>query len=143
LLPESYLRCVRRFRRAPKHCPGCAETKVLAFYDDQQRPSCARCTGHEPIYGCDDCGTEENPFGRRCGTCELHRRLADLLADTTGDVHPKLRPVFDTLMAAPRPQSVLYWLTRSSSRLTCYAQWPAARWTSATPHSTIWRPTGP
>lgn len=97
-------------------CPGCGETKVLAFYDDQRRPSCAHCTGQAAIYGCDDCGREDNPFGRRCGPCELHRRLTDLLADTTGNVHPRLRPVFDTLMAAPRPQSVLYWLTRASSR---------------------------
>ncbi|MGI8762303.1 MAG: hypothetical protein ACR2LF_13605 [Jatrophihabitantaceae bacterium] len=105
-----------RFRRAPKPCPGCGETRVLAFYDDQLRPSCARCAGHESVYGCEDCGREDNPFGRRCGTCELRRRLADLLADTTGGIHPQLRPVFDALMAAPRPQSVLYWLTRSSSR---------------------------
>lgn len=89
---------------------------MLAFFDGQQQPSCARCTGHEPVYGCDDCGREDNPFGRRCGPCELRRRLTDLLADTSGDVHPRLRPVFDTLMAAPRPQSVLYWLTRASSR---------------------------
>lgn len=89
---------------------------MLAFYDAQRRPSCARCTGHEPIYGCKDCGREDNPFGRRCGPCELRRRLTDLLADRTGDVHPRLRPVFDAFMAAPRPQSVLYWLTRSSSR---------------------------
>ena len=89
---------------------------MLAFYDDQRRPSCAHCTGHEPVYACDDCGREDNPFGRRCGSCELHHRLSDLLADTTGDVHPRLRSVFDALMAAPRPQSVLYWLTRASSR---------------------------
>jgi hypothetical protein len=105
-----------RFRRAPGRCPGCTEIKVLAFHDTKRQPSCAACTGNDPVYACIDCGREDNPFGRRCGPCEVHLRLAALLADPTGKVHPQLQPVFDSLLAAPRPQSTLYWLTRASSR---------------------------
>jgi hypothetical protein len=89
---------------------------VLAFYDTRRRPSCASCTGHDPVYACVECGREDSPFGRKCGPCALRERLAELLADPSGNIHLKLRPVFDALMAAPRPQSVHYWLTRSSSR---------------------------
>jgi hypothetical protein len=31
-----------------------------------------------------------------------------------GGIHPQLQPVFDTLLAGPRPQTTLYWTTRSS-----------------------------
>ncbi len=43
----------------------------------------------------------------------LSERLRALLADRTGGIHPDLQPVYDALMAGPRPQSALYWLTRS------------------------------
>lgn len=90
--------------------------KVLAFYDRQRRAACATCTGNDPIYGCVTCGREDNSFGRHCAPCTVQQRLTDLLANQQGQVHPPLQPVFDALAAAPRPQSVLYWLTRASSR---------------------------
>ena len=105
-----------RFRRAPGPCPGCGQIKVLAFHDAQRQPACAACTRNDPVYACIDCGREDNPFGRRCGPCEVHVRLTGLLSDPSGRIHPRLRPVFDALLAAPRPQSTLYWLTRASSR---------------------------
>lgn len=108
--------CRLRARRAIQPCPGCDQPRVLAFYDSQRQPACARCTGNQPVYACIDCGREDNPFGRRCAPCALHIRLTALLADHTGAVHPQLQPVFDALMAARRPQSVHYWLTRASSR---------------------------
>ena len=92
-----------RFRRAPQRCPGCEQIKVLAFYDAQRRACCAACTGNDPVYACIECGREDNPFGRRCGPCEVHVRLTDLLCDPSGRIHPRLQPVFDTLLAAPRP----------------------------------------
>lgn len=88
--------------------------KVLAFYDTLGRPACATCTGAEPIYGCVTCGREDSLFGRRCGPCVLSERATVLLSDPTGRIHPGLQPVFDALMAARRPQTVLYWLTRST-----------------------------
>jgi hypothetical protein len=108
--------CTLRFRRRPGTCPGCDEAMVLAFYDPQRRPSCAACTGNEPVYGCAECGREDNSFGTKCGPCTLTERLTTLLSDPTGRIHPSLQPVFDTLNTGPRSQTTLYWLTRQSSR---------------------------
>lgn len=108
--------CQLRVRRAPGQCPGCGQVKVLAFYDPQRQPSCATCTGNRPVYGCAQCGREDEPFGAKCGPCTLRERLTELLTDPTGQIHPRLRPVLDALMAIPRTQSTLYWLTRTSSR---------------------------
>lgn len=107
--------CLLRFLRAPKPCPGCAETKVLAFYDRSRRPACADCTGNEPVFACPRCGREDNHYGRYCGPCTLHERASALLADPTGNIHPRLRPVFDAWMAGKRPQSTVQWLTKPSA----------------------------
>ncbi|MGH9067253.1 MAG: hypothetical protein ACRD0J_07170 [Acidimicrobiales bacterium] len=107
-------RCALRFSRAPGRCPGCREPKILAFYDSAGRPACATCTGHRAVYACGSCGREDRPFGRRCAVCVLAERAGTLLADGTGRIHPRLQPVFDALMAARRPQSVIYWLDRST-----------------------------
>ena len=106
--------CMLRFARTATTCPGCGGIKVLAFYDDHGRPACATCTGNKPRYACVRCGREDSPFGRRCGPCMLEQRAADLLTDPSGRIHPQLQPVFDTLMAGPRPQTTLYWFTRST-----------------------------
>ena len=105
--------CVLRFGRAPLPCPGCEEPKILAFYDALGRPACATCTGNRPVYACVACGREDSKFGSRCAPCVLSERLSALLADGTGGIHPDLQPVFDALMAGRRPQTALYWLTRS------------------------------
>jgi hypothetical protein len=120
LVPRTFLgnrlcdRCAIRFRRNTQHCPGCAGLKVLAFYDDQGRPACATCTGFEAIYACPRCGREDSPFGRHCGPCTLVERATALLTDPSGNIHPQLQPVFDTLVGGPRPQTTLYWFTRST-----------------------------
>ncbi|WP_201298213.1 hypothetical protein [Nocardia sp. CY41] len=108
--------CWARRRRATQTCPGCGQTKVLAFYDEHQRPACTSCTGNTSSFGCNNCGREDNVFGACCATCTLADRLTTLLADTTSRVHPQLQPVYDALLAGPRPQTTLYWLTRRSAR---------------------------
>lgn len=108
--------CFMRRRRAAAPCPGCDQLKVLAFYDDQQRPACAACTGNTASFGCRRCGREDNVFGSCCAPCTLHERLTALLSDDTGAIHPRLRPVYDALLASTRPQTTLYWLTRRSAR---------------------------
>jgi hypothetical protein len=105
--------CVLRFARAPLPCPGCEGQKILAFYDSLGRPACATCTGNPAVFACVTCGREDSQFGARCAPCVLSERLAALLADGTGGIHPDLQPVFDALMAGRRPQTALYWLTRS------------------------------
>ncbi len=75
---------------------------------------CATCAGTQAIYGCARCGREDNRFGRMCAPCTLQDRATELLADASGRVHPQLQPVYDALLAGPRPQTTLYWFTRST-----------------------------
>lgn len=106
--------CVLRFGRSATTCPGCGGIKVLAFYDEHRRPACATCTGNKAYYACVKCGREDSPHGRKCAPCVLAERATELLTDPTGRIHPQLQPVFDTLLAGPRPQTTLYWFNRSS-----------------------------
>jgi len=113
--------CVLRFGRIATTCPGCGGIKVLAFYDAQRRPACATCTGNTPCYACVKCGREDSQHGRKCAPCVLEERATELLTDPTGHIHPQLQPVFDTLMAGPRPQTTLYWFNRSSGPAILHA----------------------
>lgn len=105
--------CRLRYRRSPRTCPGCGSVKVLAWYDSQRRPACAACTGNPSRYGCTRCGREDCTWGRLCAVCALGDRLTALMSTPDGaGIHPQLRPVYDTLVAGPRPQSTLFWMTR-------------------------------
>ena len=88
-----------RFARAAKPCPGCANIRVLAFYDEQHRPACARCTGNPPVYACRACGREDSQWGIRCAPCVLAERATALLSQPGGGIHPQLQPVYDALLA--------------------------------------------
>lgn len=114
-------RCTLRFARTARACPGCANIRVLAFYDDRRRPACATCTNNEAVYACTDCGREDSPWGRLCGPCALAQRAAALLSAPGGGIHPQLRPVYDALLSGPRPQTTLYWFTRSTGPATLAA----------------------
>ncbi|WP_238348323.1 hypothetical protein [Ornithinimicrobium pratense] len=107
-------RCTLRFARTAQACPGCANIRVLAFYDGDRRPSCATCTGNEAVYACTDCGREDSPWGRLCGHCALKEKATALLSGPDGGIHPQLRPVHEALVCGPRPQTTLYWFTRST-----------------------------
>lgn len=109
-------RCRRHLAYHPEICPECFELRPVAY------PSmsiynvlvCAGCAGEESVFACAECGREDHPYGvTRCARCVLHERLAALLTDPrTGDVHEALRPVFEELMGARRPQSVITWLQK-------------------------------
>ncbi len=75
---------------------------------------CASCAGVESIFACRECGREDHPYGAsRCARCVLHERLTDLLTDpATGQIHTRLRPVFDELVDSERPQTGLWWLRK-------------------------------
>jgi hypothetical protein len=108
------LNCAQRFAYRAAICPGCAGVKVLAFYDAHRRAACATCTGNPAIYACVECGREDSPYGRTCGVCTLAERAAELLADPSGRIHPQLQPVFDALVAGPRPRTTLNWFHHSA-----------------------------
>jgi hypothetical protein len=75
---------------------------------------CASCAGVESIFACRECGREDHPYGgSRCARCILRERLTDLLTDpATGQVHTRLRPVFDELVGSERPQTGIWWLRK-------------------------------
>ena len=56
-------RCTLRLARTAQPCPGCANIRVLAFYDADRRPACAPCTGNEAVYACTACGSSGNGSG--------------------------------------------------------------------------------
>lgn len=78
---------------------------------------CAGCVGAISVFACVECGSEEHPYGyTRCARCFLRERLTTVLTEPlTGQIHPHLVPVFDTLLAGKRPQSTLWWLTKRGS----------------------------
>ena len=105
--------CYSRLRRHPHICPGCAQVKVLAFYDPKRRIVCAPCAGEPPRFACTNCGSEEQLTGSQCGTCRLNERLHEVLADENGDIHPGLASLYGHLMTARDPRAVVRWLRRS------------------------------
>lgn len=111
-------RCTLRFARTAQPCPGCANIRVLAFYDADRRPACAPCTGNEAVYACTACGREDSPWGRLCGHCALKEKTTALLSGPDGGINPRLRPVYEALISGPRPQTTLYWFTRSTGPAT-------------------------
>lgn len=114
--PICYL-CRRDLAYYPAVCPECFELRPIAYPSTSTCGTlvCAACAGEESLFACTQCGREDHPYGiKRCARCFLTDRLTELLTDpTTGLVHEQLRPVFGELTAAPRPQSVITWLTKS------------------------------
>ena len=88
--------------------------KPLGYLNTIGGTVCAACAGEVSVFACTKCGREDHPYEfDRCARCVLHERLTVLLSDpATGDIHEKLRPVFDTLVDGPRPQTAIYWLKR-------------------------------
>lgn len=109
--------CRRYQQYHPQTCPGCAELKPLGYLDDHGAVVCSACAGHAgpgSVFACTECGREDRPYGmRRCAYCFLRERLTVLLTDPrTGQIHERLRPVFDAILAGEHPQSGIYWLRR-------------------------------
>jgi hypothetical protein len=109
-------RCRRDIAYHPAACPECSELRPVAYpsVSSHNVLVCAGCAGAESIFACAGCGREDHPYGHdRCARCVLTERLTSLLTDpTTGAVHERLRPLYDELVAARRPQSVITWLQK-------------------------------
>lgn len=105
--------CRRRRHYHPEQCPRCQTVRPLAWLLDEMIV-CASCAGVASIFACCECGREDHPYGfRRCARCFLRERLTELLTDpTTGEIHQRLRPVFDELVNSERPQTGLWWLRK-------------------------------
>ncbi|WP_150462660.1 hypothetical protein [Nesterenkonia ebinurensis] len=109
-------RCRRNIAYHPAVCPECFELRPIAYPSMSSYGVlvCAGCAGEVSVFACAQCGSEAHPYGAiRCARCILAERLTALLTDpATGAVHIGLRPLYDELAAAARPQSVLTWLKK-------------------------------
>lgn len=109
-------RCRRDIAYYPAVCPECFELRPVAYPSTSSYNVlvCAGCADEDSVFACTQCGREDHPYGAdRCARCILTERLTELLTDSvTGLVHERLRPVFDELAAASRPQSVITWLQK-------------------------------
>lgn len=89
---------------------------VAYLHGDQGQAAvvCASCAGAVSVFACDECGREDHPYGaHRCARCILRERLTDLLTDpATGQIHARLRSVFDELVNSERPQTGIWWLRK-------------------------------
>lgn len=66
------------------------------------------------MFACAECGREDHPYGAtRCARCILNEQLTGLFTHPlSGEFCDELRPVFEELMRARRPQSVISWLQK-------------------------------
>ena len=94
-------------------CDGCTAHRLLPGVGPAGQRWCTDCAGGIETLRCDRCGQEGWPHYRRiCGRCVLSDRLTDALDDGTGKVRPELLPLFDLIVAMPRPRSGILWLTK-------------------------------
>lgn len=109
-------RCRRDIAYHPEVCAECFELRPIAYpsFSTYNLLVCANCAGETSVFACAECGREDHPYGMtRCARCILRERLTGLLAHAgTGMIHPELQPLFDELMRARRPQSVITWLRK-------------------------------
>lgn len=109
-------RCRRNIAYHPEACPECFELRPVAYPSASNYGIlvCAGCASAESVFACVGCGREDNPYGRdRCARCILTERLTGLLTDpNTGRIHAELVPLYDELVTASRPQSVITWLQK-------------------------------
>jgi len=111
------LGCWRRRHYHPKPCPGCGQTRPLAYLAAEGNEVCARCVNQPSVFACLECGSEEHPYGyNRCARCYVRELLTDVLTDpSTGQLHERLVPAFDLLTTSRRPQTTYWWLTKPDS----------------------------
>ena len=107
--------CYRQFMRAKNTCPGCGQHRRLLPYLGHSQPTCATCAGAPPGPVCEQCGNEDWLYHKnRCARCVLTRQLADVLGDAEHRARLGLQPLFDTLVLAQRPESIIGWMRPSS-----------------------------
>lgn len=107
--------CHNRVLRNAAPCPGCGAMRILAFLGDDRQPCCAGCAGQPARYACRRCGSEEDNYGRLCGTCVLSDRCDDILTGPDGSFIPPMRALRDYLLAQPRPAQIIKWLRMGPS----------------------------
>ncbi len=126
--PEGFVcrSCETRATTQKGRCPGCSdENASLVGRDADGQAICADCAGITTSYWCTTCGREDQTwFAATCMSCSVARQLTDTLDDGTGHVAPFLVPLFDRLVAAPRPVASMQWVRKPmvAERLSALAR---------------------
>ncbi|RPK53933.1 hypothetical protein [Streptomyces sp. ADI95-17] len=100
--------------RRPAHCTVCGRLRGI-HSGTADAPVCGPCT--TPDAGlwrpCPTCGQAERLHAPGpCPRCTLKQRLHEILADDTGSVSPKLRPLHDDLASTERAGTAMSWLSK-------------------------------
>lgn len=103
--------CKQRWAR----CTRCAQMRPVRGGSLDQ-PLCATCTRPDPAFWktCPTCGEGTKLRAGPCSRCALGQRLRELLTDNT-EIRPELQGLYDNLVTAERPASVLRWLANSDA----------------------------
>jgi len=105
--------CTRSWAR----CSTCGQLAPVRA-GTRDAPLCGDCAIPDPGFfkTCPGCGSTGRLIAGACRRCHLRQRLDDLLADGTGNVHPELQVLHQTLATADRPAAVLTWLSSTTSQ---------------------------
>lgn len=97
-------------------CAGCGEVDRLRG-GTLDEPLCSTCTLPDPEFwrSCPGCGQPGRIHNGRCARCTVNRRLRDLFANDSGEIHAELRALHDALAATPRTATVAAWLDKSAA----------------------------
>jgi len=109
----------RRCQRRWAECSACGMTRPVRGGSLAQ-PLCSACVRPDASFwhACPACGEEARIRpGRLCLRCVLRRRLAGLLATSTGDIRPELQQFHDSLANTSRPATVLRWLDKNKDSI--------------------------
>ena len=103
--------CLQRRAR----CSGCGTVRQVRS-GSLTHPLCGSCTRPDAHWHlCPGCGAHSQLRSRRCARCALRQRLAELLRDDTGQIHPRLQTLHDNLTDHDRPETVLVWLNKDTA----------------------------
>jgi hypothetical protein len=103
--------CQKRCSR----CVKCGQIRPIRS-GTLQAPVCTECTdsGHLEVKRCRGCGQGGRLVDRACARCTLRERLNALFSNGDGVIAPVLKPLYDTLAAAPRPTTAAAWISRET-----------------------------
>ncbi len=106
--------CYTTYVRSKQECPQCNRVTLLVPTATGNR--CRPCLGFPERFGCTVCGEEGSLFEQQtCARCVLKSKARELLSADAGIVEPHLLPLYELIVAAKQPRSVLKWLKEGIS----------------------------
>lgn len=108
--------CLDRALKSYGPCPGCGADRLLPGRNTAGQPVCRDCAGITRNFTCTRCQAEGYLRAGLCRRCTLTDDLRILLDDGTGQVNPRLVPLFDQLATMANPASGQAWISKPQPR---------------------------